>query len=147
MPLISNARLIILRNALTSVESVIEDTYAHDENGERTGLNDEPEKSAADIFEYVCNLEMQVSEAIDVVRIAMGPTNKFHVIAKVITSLHTLIEQSYGHNAEGKPFNHSPSEIVAKLYEMENDVEEAMREVVLDRAAPSDSSLLRIPHG
>ena len=52
--------------ALAAVQQVIENTYAHDEDGDRT--EEEPEFSAADIVEQLCNLELIVDEAAEIVQ-------------------------------------------------------------------------------
>lgn len=60
--------LAAIRAALAQVSDVIECTYGHedDEDGESQRLDDEPgEDSAADIVEKLCNVELAVTEAIE----------------------------------------------------------------------------------
>lgn len=58
----ASASLAVALAALKSVAEIIENTYAHDDDGER--IDDAGEYSAADIVEQVCNAENEVSEAI-----------------------------------------------------------------------------------
>jgi hypothetical protein len=52
-------------NVLQQMHAVVEATYAHDGEGNRLE-GEEPGRSGADIFEYVCNLEYAVLEAITI---------------------------------------------------------------------------------
>lgn len=57
--------LRIIRRALLAANEVIENTYGHDDDGERV---DEPgEDSAADIVEQLANIEYSIDEAMDAV--------------------------------------------------------------------------------
>jgi hypothetical protein len=55
--------LLKIQRALSAVMDVIECTYGVDDNGE-LDPDAEPADSAADVFEMVCNLGIQVSDAL-----------------------------------------------------------------------------------
>lgn len=54
-------------DALQAVLRVIEMTYGHDEDGERIEDEPDPEFSAADVVEALCNIELLVSSACDAI--------------------------------------------------------------------------------
>lgn len=57
---------------IDSLKDVINDTYAIDEESGERLEHEEPRASAADIFEQVCNLEVQCQEAMVVVEGVIG---------------------------------------------------------------------------